>query len=469
MNNLLKRAYDSTPAFFQNWALSGYSALLDRQRYGTKFHTLQKEMSQTERLSKSDLIAYQDEKLRHIIQHAHATVPYYRRIFNEHKLTVGDIQSQNDLVKLPTMTKHDIKNNFRDLISTSVKQKDLKYGHTSGTTGSPLEVGYDSNVIAATYAALDRQYQWADCRLSRKQGDRIAVIRGNVIVPLSQHKPPFWRYNKIHNQILLSAFHMSRENLPRYFQELDNYSPAVLDGYPSTLYVLAKFLKNEGIKFPVKTVISSSETLYDFQREVIEESFCCNIFDYYALAERVVFATECNKHEGQHFTMEYGIAEIINDRNEPCSLDEPGKLVGTSLHNFGMPLIRYITNDMTAICSRICSCGRELDLMDAVTTKAEDSLTLKDGRIISPSVLTHPFKPLHGIEESQIIQKELDFIEIRIVPKTGFSEQEANSLITAMIERLGSDIHIELKIVDKIERTAQGKLRWVISEVPLGV
>ncbi len=68
-----------------------------------------------------------------------------------------------------------------------------------------------------------------------------------------------------------------------------------------------------------------------------------------------------------------------------------------------MPLIRYVTNDMTALPAGPCACGRALELMDDVTTKAEDVLTLKDGRLISPSVLTHPFKPLDCIEGSQIV------------------------------------------------------------------
>jgi phenylacetate-CoA ligase len=469
MNKLLKQAYDATPAFLQNWMLSGYSAILDAERYGKRFHVLQQEFSQTERLSRNDLLAYQDEKLQQIIKHAYTTVPYYRKIFDENKLEISDIKTQNDLAKLPTLTRQDIKENFKDLISASIKHGRLNFGHTSGTTGSPLEVGYDSSVIAATYAALDRQYQWAGCRLSRKKGDRIGVIRGNVIVPLSQRKPPFWRYNKVHNQLLLSSFHLSKENLGTYLEEITRFQPVVFDGYPSTLYVLAKYLKNYGKKYPAKAVISSSETLYDFQRETIEESFQCRVFDYYALAERVVFSTECERHEGHHLAMEYGISEILDEKNEPLSHGKTGKLVGTSLHNFGMPLIRYVTNDMTSLRERSCSCGRELEVMDDVTTKAEDILTLKDGRLISPSVLTHPFKPLHSIEESQIIQMEPDLIEIRIVPRAEFSEQEANTLIAAMKARLGSDVRVELKLVEKIERTAQGKLRWVISKVPLGV
>ena len=468
MKALIKRLYDLSPVSLQNILLTGYSSVLDRERYPKGFESFRKVMIEMQWCSNRELEEFQNKKLRLIIRHAQQTVPYYRKVFAQRKLAPSDIQNKQDLNKLPVLTREDIKRNFRQLISTDYKPNKLKFGHTSGTTGSPLEIGYDLNVIHATYAALDRQYEWAGCRLAR-DGDRIAVLRGNVIVPLKQKDPPYWRYNRIHNQLLLSTFHLSPENLPFYVEEVERYEPAVFDGYPSTLYVFAKFLKNCGKKYPAKAVISSSETLYDFQRETIEESFQCRVFDYYALAERVVFATECERHEGHHLAMEYGISEILDEKNEPLPNGSTGKFVGTSLHNYGMPLIRYVTNDMTAIQNKSCSCGRGLELMDDVTTKAEDTLTLKDGRLISPSVLTHPFKPLNSVEESQIIQKEYDRILINIVPRKDYSEADTQHLIREMKNRLGEEVRIDIQMVDHVDRTKSGKFRWVISEVPLGI
>ncbi len=468
MNFILRKFYDWMPVSVQNCLLTGYSAILDKERYGGMFDSFRQLMAEGQWWRTAELKELQAENLRLIIKHAYHTVPYYRCIFETLKLSPDDIKTQGDLHKLPLLTREDIKRNFRNLISTKFNPKKLKYGHTSGTTGSPLEIGYDPTVVYATYAALDRQYQWAGCRLA-KDGDRIAVLRGNVIVPLGQKKPPFWRYNRLHNQLMLSSFHLSPQNLPFYLEEVNKYQPAVFDGYPSTLYVFAKYLKNKGEKFPLKAVISSSETLYDFQREVIEESFQCRVFDYYALAERVVFSTECDRHEGHHLAMEYGISEILDEKNEPLPKGKTGKLVGTSLHNFGMPLIRYVTNDMTSILEKSCSCGRDLELMDDVTTKAEDTLTLKDGRLISPSVLTHPFKPMNSVEESQIIQKEDDRIVIKIVPRSDYTEADTTHLIQEMKKRLGEDVKIDIQIVDHVDRTKSGKFRWVISEVPLGI
>jgi phenylacetate-CoA ligase len=282
-------------------------------------------------------------------------------------------------------------------------------------------------------------------------------------------EPPFWRRNHRHHQLLLSSFHLSKANLPAYFDALADFQPAVMDGYPSTLFLLAKYLQTQGRFFPVKAAITSSETLYDFQREVIEERFQCRVFDYYALAERAVFSHECDHHGGHHLAMEYGIAEVTDGDGTPVPRGEVGRLVGTSLHNLAMPLIRYVTNDRTALRAGQCPCGRHLELMEDVTTKAEDVLTLADGRLISPSVLTHPFKPLDCIEGSQIVQTLPNAIVVRLIPRPTYTAAHGTQLISELKARLGDDVSVEVEFVDRLETSKNGKFKWVISKVPLGL
>ncbi|MDP1946755.1 MAG: hypothetical protein Q8L77_04565 [Nitrospirota bacterium] len=468
MNRYLATLYSLAPIWGQNLILTGYSTLLDRERYAGRFGEFRDLLAKSEWFSRSELDAYQDERLRATVKHAYETVPFYRRRFDECKLKPSDIRGQGDLPKVPLLTRDDVRAHFDDLRSRSVSRGSMRTGHTSGTTGTPLTVGYDADNVWMAYAALDRHYRWAGCRLAQ-DGDRIGVARGNVIVPLEQKGPPFWRMNRRHNQMLLSSFHLSKQNLPAYFDALARFQPALLDGYPSTLYVLAKFLQSRGETFPLRAVITSSETLYDFQRQVIEERFACRVFDYYALAERVVFSSECERHEGHHLAMEYGVSEIVDKHGHPVPLGTVGKLVGTSLHNMAMPLIRYVTNDMTSLREKPCSCGRGLNIMDDVTTKAEDVLTLKDGRLISPSVLTHPFKPLDCIEGSQIVQTDCQTVIVKLIPGPTYTPEHTHHLITELKARLGQDVRVEVQMVDRLEPAANGKFKWVTSHVPLGI
>lgn len=468
MNHVASALYRRTPVWGQNLLLTAYGRLLERERYGGRYREFVDLLGKTEWYSSAELEAYQDERLRAVVSHAYEHVPFYRRRFEASRLTPADIRGRDDLPKLPLLTRDDIREHFDDLRSRAFPERQLRTGHTSGTTGTPLTVGYDRDTVWMTYAVFDRHYRWAGCRMGR-DGDRIAVARGNVIVPLDQRQPPFWRQNHVQNQLLLSSFHLSKDNLPAYFEALGDFRPAVVDGYPSTLFLLARYLKSRGEYFPVKAAITSSETLFDFQREIIEERFQCRVFDYYALAERVAFSHECDRHHGHHLAMEYGISEITDAAGHPVASGQAGRLVGTSLHNLGFPLIRYVTNDMTAFRTDLCPCGRQLEQMEDVTTKAEDVLTLKDGRLISPSVLTHPFKPMDCIEGSQIVQTEPDLVTVRLIPRDTYTEAHTAHLVHELKARLGEDVRVEIEFVKELETSRNGKFKWVISKVPLGI
>lgn len=468
MESRLKPLYDRLPAALQNLALTAVSAHLHQERYGGDFAARKAFLERSQWFSEEELHAYQCERLQEIIAYAHAKVPYYTRVMHENGIAPADIRTPEDLAAFPLLTKEDIKRHFNELLSTDYSADRVAKGHTSGTTGSPLEICYDPGLMRMNYAMLDRQYAWAHTRLAAF-GDRVAVIRGNVVVPLDQHEPPFWRINYLHRQLLLSSFHLAPDNITAYVGELRRFRPKVLDGYPSTVYVLAKHLKNLGETLPLHAVLTSSETLFDFQRETIESSFQCRVFDYFGAAERVVFAAECDHHEGHHLASEFGITEILDTDGRAATPGTLGKLVATTLHNRAMPLIRYVTNDMTALRPRRCSCGRALPLIDDVATKAEDLLTLRDGRLISPSVLTHPFKPLTSIAASQIVQEDLDTVVVRVVPTAQFSAQDERQLIAGLAERLGEAVTVRVERVPELERTRSGKFKWVISKVKLGI
>lgn len=468
MSPLLKRLYDRTPVAVQNLLLSAFSARLGRQRYGGRFPEFRALLEEGQWWDRGRMREWQVVQLRKVLMHAGEHVPYYRECFAQRGFNPAKVESVDDLRRLPVLTRDTLKHRLRDLVSRAPRKRPLAEGHTSGTTGSPITLFYDSDMIAMNYAVMDRQYRWANARLERG-GDRVAVVRGNVIVPLEQKQPPFWRHNRDLNQLVLSSFHLSPQNLDVYLRALREFQPAVMDGYPSSLYVLARMLLNRGEHLRVHAAITSSETLYDFQREAIEAAFQCRVFDYYAAAERVIFSVECDHHAGHHLCEEYGVTEVLDDDDQPVPAGTEGYLVGTTLHNCGMPLIRYRTTDRGAFKPAYCSCGRPLQLTEDVTTKAEDLLRLKDGRLIPPSVLTHPFKPLDSIEGSQIVQTDLDRLLIRIVPGGAFGDAERNHLLRELRARLGDDMRIDIECVTELPRTSRGKFKWVISQVELGL
>lgn len=466
MHPVLAYLYRLSPIAVQNLLLSTFSARLSRERYGGRYAEFRELLDQSQWWDQARMRAWQEERLRRVLAHAYEQVPYYRESFRSVGYDPARFRGQEDLARLPVLERDVVKHRVADLKSRAAPS--LTEGHTSGTTGSPITLFYDADMIAMNYAVMDRQYALAGLRMGQ-DGDRAAVLRGNVIVPLSQKRPPFWRRNRAMNQMMFSTFHLSPDNLLAYLAALRAFAPAVLDGYPSSLYVLAKLLLNRGERLPLKAAITSSETLYDFHRQAIEQAFECRVFDYYAAAERVVFSVECDRHQGHHLCDEYGITEIVGDDGQLLPDGEEGFMVGTTLHNLGMPLIRYRTTDRGARKTGTCTCGRGLPLMEDVTTKAEDVLRLRDGRLISPSVLTHPFKPLDSIEGSQLVQTNLDRLLVRIVPGGRFDETDRAHLVRELKARLGDDMRIDIEIVAELPRTGRGKFKWVVNEVGTGL
>lgn len=457
--SLSEEVYTRLPPWAQTLALNAYAARLHFRRQGKDFRRLREKWAQSEWWDPEDLRAWQDSRLRQIVEFAYKHVPFYRERWDDLGIDVNDIRGVSDLPRLPVLEKEEVREAGKRL-TPSDRDVDLVHGHTSGTTGSPLSLWYDRRMSVVNNVADWRQKSWGGL----EPGGWWGVFLGRVVVPTDRDDPPFWRTNYVHRQVWFSAFHMSPENLDIYVREIRRRGLRFLEGYPSTLYILAQHVSARGERLPMEAVFTSSETLHRAQRETIEEVFECEIFDFYGLAERVIFAGECERHQGKHLFEEYGVTELVDDEGERVAEGETGWLTGTTLWNRGMPLIRYRTSDLSRRLGR-CDCGRGLSLIDSVTTKAEDIVVTPDGRFVSPSVLTHPFKPFDEIHKSQVVQEDVDTLRIRLVVDEGFDADDEDELKASLRNRVGENVELLVEYEEDIPPDPSGKFRWVVSRV----
>lgn len=460
---LLQTIYNKAPYPLQNILLNAHALRIHLERYGKPFNSAFKELQETEWFTPDQIHEYQSKRLKQLVEHAYNNVPFYRKLYDEHGVRPEQIKSSSDIYRLPIITRTDVRNAGDKLISSQHPKHNLIHGHTSGTTGSPLSFYWDKQTCIYTNAVDWRQKLWAGVHY----GDKIALLLGRTIVPTTKTTPPFWQHDRLHNMLWMSSFHLGEKYFPFYVNKLRAYKPVAIEGYPSTIYIFARYLKATEQTLPVTAVFTSSETLLPFQRECIEERFECKVFDFFGMAERVVFATQCDEAQQYHLNFEYALNEIVDTNDNPLENGKEGYLVGTSLLNYGMPFIRYKTNDITTIETDQCTCERHMPRLRGITTKDEDIVVTPEGKLISSSVLTHPFKPLDTVKECQIIQEKIDVLQIKIVRRDNYSEEDTVHLITALRERVGPTIRIEIEFVENIQRTKAGKFRWVISKVPL--
>jgi len=459
--NRLERIYHRSPGWAQNVFLNAQAWRIARHRYGGPYRRATRALLQQERWPAERIAEYQAARLRAVVAHAHEHSPHYRRALDEAGVHPTDIRDASDVAKLPILEKTTVREHAAELLTAGRPAPDWLRGNTSGTTGAPLSVWYDRRTCVLTNAVDRRHKAWAGLR----DDDWIGLLLGRVVVPTEHRRPPFWRVNRVHRQIWFSSFHMNDETLGAYVGEIRCRRLRFLEGYPSTLFVLAAYLVERGESLPMQSVITSSETLHRTQLEIIEAAFECRVFDFYALAERVIYAGDCEEHAGKHIAEEYGITEVVDDDGVPLPAGRAGHLLGTSLHNTAMPMLRYRTGDVSAIIEEPCACGRTLRRLQPVTTKAEDIIVTPDGRLISPSILTHPFKPFSQIRASQLIQEDERTLVVKIVAGPGFTDAHWAELAGGLAARLGPEMRIERVLVDRIPREPSGKYRWVVSRV----
>lgn len=458
-----ERLYHRCPAFLQSAAVSFRGWQLLRKRFGPEFDRLSAFLERSERLSREELRAYQDERLRAVVAHAYETVPYYTRLFDELGLRPDDVSTVDDLPKLPVLTKELIVENMPDMTSRAFTRRSMTQAWTSGTTGHMIMFYWDTEIDIMTSACLWRGRRWAGFEF----GMPYATLMGTMIAAPQQKRPPFWRRNRSWNQIFMSAHHLTDENLPLYLDAMRKERIEALEAYPSTAVVLARFLEREGDHLPLRCVFTTAEPLLEPDRAVIEERFRCVVFDAYSQAERVVYTAQCGQNPGQHVFEEYGVCEIVDGDGNPVAAGEPGRLVGTGLHNFAMPLLRYDVGDVAAKSTETCSCGRTLELLGLVATRQGDIISTPDGRMLPPLMALRPFKYVNGIRASQVIQHTLTDFTARVATERPLEPEVIDELIHNLKLRLGESANVRIEQMNEIPRSANRKFRRVVSEVPL--
>jgi len=458
MNKLIEKIYFLSPVIIQNLLISLYGYKLYRERYIGNHDSDLDELLDSQWLSKKTIEKNDNDKFLEFFQYAIKHVPYYKNLVEEGKINPLEIKSILDIEKLPILSKEDVRKNADLLISDEYDINDLIVINTSGTTGKTLNIYISREARRYAYAFFSRFKKWAKLY---KGKNNITFAGRTIISP--DARPPFWRKNLISNNYLFSSYHLTEKNFSHYIDGLNKVKPHYIDSYPSAIYTLAKYIKKNNLSiFQPKAIITSSETLLDSHRELIEDVFQCPIFDQYGSAEQVVFVSQCEAGS-YHIHPEFGHIEVIDDEGKAVSPGETGKFICTGYTNLAMPLIRYDIGDTGILSDKSCSCGRNFPVVKKIIGRTDDILIMADGREVGR--LDPVFKGLKSIKEAQIIQQDYTHITLNIVPDDGFNKKDGQAIVSELKKRLGEGVYIDIKIVDEIERTRSGKFRSVISKV----
>lgn len=410
---------------------------------------------QMDRLSPLELKQLQEEKLLRLLEHARKYSPY----FNDY----CKIEGVEDIGRLPLMTKDIIRENGEGIRAVNYGDNELKKNSTSGSSGDALHFFSDNKLDHIRQAIIMRGSYWAGYQF----GDPSLLIWGSVadVNKAKNLKTKLAHSVLLFNQKILSSFAMKESDIERHIETLNSFRPTLVTGYPSSLDAISVSLSKKSIlKHSPKGVITSGETLFEHQRERIESAFGCKVTNRYGTREVGSIASECTHQNGLHVHQDHVVVEILNEKLEPCKPGELGELVVTDLNNFGFPLIRYRIGDLAVKSNKLCSCGRPYELLERVEGRVFDLIVGGNGNRVPGNYFTLYFRKIPGIDQFQVNQKKDLSIKVLLKTNSAFTHAAEAKVKEGMLDKLGLDTKVEIEIVERIEPTASGKHRWVISE-----
>lgn len=436
--------------------------LLDLSR-GPKVRKYINELEESQWWSRDKILALQNERLRKLVKYSYDNVPYYHRILDQRGLKPDDIQSSVDLMKLPVLTKQVIRENFDQMMARGFPPNEIILNSTGGSTGEPL----------IFYTSMDERFNWSFAKV-RRNLEWWGYVNGDKRAQIMNRNPNTSAIAKIKTFFGRNAIFVVwkvSEELPLFVKKLEKYQPKFIISNPSCIYLLARFIEGQGkTRLKLKAIITISEQLYDFQRELFSKVFECQIYSQYDSWEMNQIAAECSEHSGYHIGAESIVVEIVNNKGEHIPVGEEGKILNTNLHNYAMPFIRYDTGDEGVISENVCPCGRGLPLLARLSGRTTDFLLTTKGKKIPGLAVDLKLLASEGVDQFQIIQEDYKEVIVKVVLTKGNQWEHMDTLIKKIKDEykaiLGEDMGITVEFIDQIPTTREGKRRVVVSKLP---
>ena len=417
--------------------------------------------------SREEILALQNERLVKQVQHVWDNVPYYRKKMEEKGLTPADIQSVDDLHKLPFLTKDDLRECYPYGLLAKPLEDCVRIQSTSGTTGKRVVAFYTQHDIDL----------WEECcarAIMAVGGTNEDVCHVSYGYGLFTGGPGL---NGGSHKVGCLPLPMSSGNTDRQLQFMCDLGSTILCCTPSYAAYLGETAIEKGIQdqLKLKAGIFGAEAWTEEMRRDIEKKLGLKAYDIYGLTEisgpGVSF--ECEEQTGMHINEDHFIAEIINpETGEVLPEGEKGELVFTSITKEAFPLLRYRTRDICVLSRKKCSCGRTHVKMSKPMGRSDDMLIIKGVNVfpsqIETVLLEQGFPPNYQIIVDRVNNTDTFDINVEMPPEM-FSDTvrdvtaKEKELVAALKAMLGIVAKVHLMAPKSIQRS-EGKAVRVIDK-----
>jgi len=401
-------------------------------------------LDRMETASIDELRHEQLQRLRWSVTHAYTNVPFYRKAFDDIGLKPMDINSLDDLAKIPFTAKADLRDNYPYGMFATPMSDVVRVHASSGTTGKPTVVGYTQGDINTWADVVARSIRAG----GGSRGDKVHVAYGYGLFTggLGAH------YGA--ERLGCTVIPMSGGQTEKQVQLIKDFEPDIIMVTPSYMLNIADEMDRQGIdphKLPLRLGIFGAEPWTNSMRTEIEERLGIQALDIYGLSEVMGpgVGMECvETKDGPTIWEDHFYPEIINpETGEVLPDGEYGELVFTSLTKVALPILRYRTRDLTRL---LPGTARPMRRIDRITGRSDDMLIIRGVNVFPSQIEEQVLKcealaPHYEIE----VHKEgnLDCVNIRVELKPGASGDEVrNKAVKELTHHIKSYIGISTRI-----------------------
>ena len=319
-----------------------------------------------------ELREVQNKRLRTTVECVYHNSPFYRTKMQELGITPNDIETIDDLVKLPFTTKTDLRDQYPFGLFSAPMSEIVRLHASSGTTGKPIVAGYTRKDLNIWSEVMARTFAAGGC--NRNDIFQIAYGYGLFTGGLGAH------YGA--ETLGASVIPISSGNTEKQIQLMTDFGSTALCCTPSYALYLAESVHDMGVqnKLKLKVGFFGAEPWTEEMRKEIEEKLGLKAYDIFGLTEIIGpgVAYDCSAQHGMHINEDHFLPEIINPKTlKPVRKGEVGELVFTTITKEGMPVLRYRTKDLTSLFYETCSCGRTSVRMHKIMGRSDDMLIIR--------------------------------------------------------------------------------------------
>jgi phenylacetate-CoA ligase len=409
-----------------------------------------------EEMPPDDIKRLQYRLLKTLVYRLYSFSPFYHDRMRETGVHPDDIQSLEDIRKLPFMYKSDLRDNYPDKIFVATQDDLVRYHVSSGTTGKPTVVGYTRNDLDNWTLSLARGL--VSCGIGR--GDVLQVSYGYGLFTggLGLH------YGA--ERVGATVLPTSVGNTERQIELMQDLHTTAIACTPSYLLHMGEVAEKMGVSIrddtDLRTGILGAEPWSDAMKVRMEERLGIKAYDIYGTSELSgPMFCECTAQNGFHVWGDLAYIEILDPKTgDPLGPGEKGEMVITMLQKEALPMVRFRIGDISSIDDTICSCGRTHPRVMRISGRVDDMLIIR-GINVFPSQIEYTLNTIPEVGQHFMIEVDrkgaLDDMLVKVeVAKEAFSDRITD--LMAIRKKVEHRLRNALNVAVDVELVEPGSL-----------